>query len=103
MSKPFRIGLTGSIGMGKSTTALMFAEHSDVALWDADAAVHRLYGPSGAATKSLREEFSEAVGPNGTDRSVLKSIIAADPDALRRIEAIVHPLVQRDREDFLAQ
>ena len=102
MNGPYRIGLTGSIGMGKSTTAQMFAEHGDVAVWDADAAVHRLYAPGGKATRALGNVFPQAIDETGVNRALLKSIIAADQTALKQIEAIVHPLVQQDRAEFLA-
>ncbi|WP_269101633.1 dephospho-CoA kinase [Mangrovicoccus ximenensis] len=102
MSRPVRLGLTGSIGMGKSTTAKMFAELGcDV--WDADAAVHRLYGPGGAAVPGMQALHPEAVIDGAVSRDRLKQWIAADPDALKRIEALVHPLVAADRAGFLAQ
>lgn len=97
----FRLGLTGSIGMGKSTTAQLFVEEG-CALWDADAAVHRLYAPGGAAVAPIAGAFPEAVEDGAVNRARLREIIARDPDALPRIEAIVHPLVTRDRADFLA-
>lgn len=98
--KVFRLGLTGSIGMGKSATAALFrAEGIDV--WDADAAVHRLYAPGGAAVSPIGTLHPQAVRNLGIDRAVLKDWIAADPAALSRIEAIVHPLVAADREAFL--
>ena len=97
----FLLGLTGSIGMGKSTTAAMFADEG-CAVWDADAAVHRLYAPGGAAVAPLGEAFPEAVVDGAISREVLKEIIARDAEALPRIERIVHPLVGEDRTAFLA-
>lgn len=102
MSGPYRLGLTGSIGMGKSTAAAMFAEEG-CAVWDADAAVHRLYAPDGAAVAAIAALRPEAVGPGGVCRSALKAWIAEDPGALARIEAVVHPLVAADRAAFLAR
>lgn len=95
----FHLGLTGSIGMGKSTTARLFAE-AGCAVWDADAAVHRLYGPGGAAVEPLQVDFPDAIVEGAVDRSRLKEIIAGDKTALKQIESIVHPLVAEDREAF---
>ncbi|MFC3613465.1 dephospho-CoA kinase [Lutimaribacter marinistellae] len=96
----FRLGLTGSIGMGKSTTASFFVDEG-CALWDADAAVHRLYDKGGAAVAPMQAAFPEAVVDGVVDRARLKAIIASEPTALKQIEAIVHPLVAADRADFL--
>ena len=97
----FRLGLTGSIGMGKSTTAAIFADEG-IPVWDADAAVHRLYAPGGAAVAPLAEAWPAALVAGGIDRGALKAWIAQDKDALGRIEALVHPLVAADRAAFVA-
>lgn len=98
----FRLGLTGSIGMGKSTTAAMFRAEG-IPVWDADAAVHRLYAPGGAAVGPLGVLRPQAVRDRGIDRARLKDWIAEEPEALARIEAVVHPLVAADRAAFLDQ
>lgn len=100
--RPFILGLTGSIGMGKSTTAGFFRDMG-VPVWDADAAVHRLYAPDGAGTRALRDICPEAIGPRGVDRDVLRRWIRTDPGALARIEAVIHPLVADDRASFIAR
>jgi dephospho-CoA kinase len=94
------VALTGSIGMGKSTTSAMFKDLG-VPIWDADAAVHRLYAPNGAAIPALKALIPEAVGADGVDRTILTQKILQDPGLLKQIEAIVHPLVGKDRADFL--
>ena len=101
MTQAFRLGLTGSIGMGKSTTAAMFAAEG-IPVWDADAAVHRLYAAGGAAVAPLAALCPAAALHGAIDRAALKQWIAADPLALGQIEAMVHPLVAADRAQFLA-
>lgn len=96
------LGLTGSIGMGKSTTAQMFAERS-VPVWDADASVHRIYGPGGSGAEALAEIAPSAVVDGAVDRGLLREAIAADGGLLSRVEAAIHPLVAADREEFLAK
>lgn len=95
------LGLTGSIGMGKSTTAQMFRDAA-VPVWDADAVVHRLYASGGAAIPLLRDVFPDAIIDGAVARDKLKDIIAADPAALAKIEHIIHPLVAADRHAFMA-
>ncbi len=98
----FRLGLTGSIGMGKSTTAGFFRE-AGVPVWDADAAVHRLYAPGGAAVAPVSARWPQVLGGDGgIDRALLKPVVTADPAALAWLESQVHPLVAADRAAFLA-
>lgn len=94
------LGLTGSIGMGKSTTARMFAEEGAL-VWDADAAVHRLYAPGGAAVAPLGQAFPGVVVDGAIDRARLAESLGRDETAFRRLEAIVHPLVAADRAEAL--
>ena len=92
------LGLTGSIGMGKSTTAQLFAEQG-VPVHDSDAAVHRLY--SGVAAPLVEAAFPGTVVDGVVDRTKLASIVLADKAALKRLEAIIHPLVRADAAAFL--
>jgi len=101
MRQPYRLGLTGSIGMGKSTTAGFFRDMG-VPVWDADAAVHRLYGKDGAAVGPVAALCPEALRDGAIDRAELKRWIARDPTALAALESVVHPLVAQDREAFVA-
>jgi dephospho-CoA kinase len=96
------LGLTGSIAMGKSTAADNF-RRLGVPVHDADAAVHRLMAPGGAAVAPLAKEFPEALKNGGIDRAVLRKHVLDDPKALKRLEAILHPLVRRSERAFLAQ
>src|SRR5690242_3731491 len=96
------IGLTGSIAMGKSETARMFAELG-VPVFDSDAAVHVLYARGGDAVAPLREAFPQAVIDDAVDRKRLSEILTREPQRLGELEAIVHPLVRRAQEQFLAE
>jgi len=94
------LGLTGSIGMGKSTTAQMFRDHG-IRVHDADASVHALY--SGKAAPLIEAEFP-GTNMNGTvDRKKLSGYVIGNPEAMKKLEAIVHPLVAQVREDFLSK
>lgn len=95
------LGLTGSIGMGKSTTAQMFRD-AGIPVWDADAAVHELYSKGGAAVPYFEERLPQAVIDGAVSRSALKELIASDPSVIKTLEEIVHPLVATHRADFLA-
>ena len=98
----FDLGLTGSIGMGKSTTARLFSDRG-CAVWDADAAVHRLYEPGAKGSSAIAALCPEAVGLAGVDRIILKTAIAQEPSLLKQIEAAIHPLVADDRAGFKAK
>ena len=100
--RAFRLGLTGGIGMGKSTTAAMFRE-AGCAVWDADAAVHRLYAPGGGLVGPVAALFPQALREGGIDRAALKAALAGDAARLRQLEAVVHPAVAEDREGFYGQ
>ncbi len=95
------LGLTGSIGMGKSTVAAMFAD-CGVPVFDADAEVRWMQGPDGLLLPAIEQAFPGSTGPEGVKRAALGTIVFADADALARLEAIVHPAVQAVRERFLA-
>lgn len=98
----FRLGLTGSIGMGKSTTAALFAAEG-LPVWDADAAVHRLYEAGGAAVAPIATLCPEVIVDGAVSRLALKAALGQKPSLLAQLETIVHPLVAADRAAFLAQ
>ncbi|MFC3527544.1 dephospho-CoA kinase [Paracoccus mangrovi] len=98
----FRLGLTGGIGMGKSTAAQMFRELGHP-VWDADAAVHELYAPGGGAVAPVAAAFPGTERDGGIDRAALRRALAADPLGFQRLEGIVHPLVAADRAGFVAR
>jgi len=100
--RPLLIGLTGSIGMGKSETAKMFAKLG-VPVYDSDAAVHRLYEPGGAAVEKIADAFPGTVKDGRVDRGALSKRLAGDEAAFRKLESIVHPLVAEENRKFLAQ
>lgn len=95
------IGLTGSIGMGKSTVAAMF-EEAGVPVFDADAAVHRLQGAGGRLVPAIEAAFPGSTGPAGVDRAALGAAVLGDDEAMKRLEAIVHPAVAEERAAFRA-
>lgn len=96
------VGLTGSIGMGKSTVATMFAK-AGVPVFDADAAVHGLQGKGGRLVAAIEAAFPGSTGAHGVDRALLAPMVLGDPAALVRLEAIVHPAVAEERAAFLAR
>lgn len=98
--QPFILGLTGSIGMGKSAVAEMFRDLG-VPVFDADAAVHELQGPDGALLPAIEAAFPGTTGPSGVDRPKLGAAVFGNHEALRRLEAIVHPAVAAMRQGFL--
>ena len=101
MTKPKIIGLTGSIGMGKSTVAAMFAQDG-IPVFDADAEVRAMQGPDGELIPAIEAAFPGSTGPEGVDRDRLGDQVFADKAALARLEAIVHPAVASKRTAFLA-
>ena len=96
-----RLGLTGSIGMGKSTDARMYAEEG-VPVFDADPADHKLQGPDGALVAEIEAHFPGTTGAAGVNRSALGGRVLGEPLALRRLEELVHPAVARERVAFIA-
>ena len=94
------IGLTGSIGMGKSTVTQMFADEG-AAVWNADEAVHWLYSKGGVGASAIGDQFPAAITDGAVDRVILSSLVLDDPTAFANLEAIIHPLVSTDRARFL--
>lgn len=95
------LGLTGSIGMGKSTVSRMFAAEG-VPVFDADAVVHRLQGPEGALVAEIEAHFPGTTGPEGVNRNSLAERVLGEPGELERLETLIHPAVARERDAFLA-
>ena len=100
MRKPLIIGLTGSIGMGKSAVAAMFADEG-VAVFDADAVVHNMQKAGGALVPAIEAAFPGTTGPDGVDRKALGAAVFGDRDRLARLETLIHPAVAERRKAFL--
>ena len=97
----FVLGLTGSIGMGKSTTAQMFSD-AGVPVWDADATVQRLYEKGGGVADMVEQHYPQVIANGAVSRSKLRAVIAADPKVLDHLQTLVHPIVALDRAAFLS-
>ena len=102
MTRPLILGLTGSIGMGKSTVAEMFAAEG-VPVFDADAEVRKMQGPGGELLEAIEVRFPGSTGSDGVKREALGEQVFGDPDALAALEAIVHPAVAQKRGAFLLE
>jgi dephospho-CoA kinase len=102
MSDLYVLGLTGSIGMGKTTTAEMFRD-AGIAVWDADAAVHELYTTHTETIEKIAEIAPIAVSGDGVSRDILRNLLQADKDLFPKIEEIVHPAIRMHRDAFLKQ
>ena len=102
MSGPLILGLTGSIGMGKSTVAGMF-EDLGIPVFHADRVVRLLQGPGGSLVPAIEQAFPGTTGPGGIDRAKVGKAVFGDPAALSRLEAIVHPAVRAARREFLRE
>lgn len=99
---PMLVGLTGSIGMGKSETAKMFARLG-IPVYDADAAVHRLYEKGGAAVPVIAKAFPDSIKDGRVDRAELTKRVTVDKDAFKKLEQLVHPLVANEQRSFLEE
>jgi dephospho-CoA kinase len=97
-----KLGLTGSIGMGKSTVAKMFADEG-APVFDADAEVHKLQGPAGRVVAAIEARFPGTTGEAGVNRTALAEAVLGDDTAMKALEAIVHPAVGEERTAFLAE
>ena len=102
MTRPVILGLTGSIGMGKSTVAAMFKARG-VPVFDADAVVHQLQGPGGALVQAIEAAFPGSTGAGGVQRETLGAQVFGEPAALARLESIVHPAVASLRREFMIE
>lgn len=102
LRRPFLLGLTGSIGMGKSTAAAMFLAEG-IPVFDADAEVHQLQGPGGALVDAIEARFPGTTGPRGVDRQKLGALVLGNTHELAALEALVHPAVARAQKRFLAR
>ncbi|MEJ6595632.1 dephospho-CoA kinase [Parasphingorhabdus sp.] len=98
--RPYIVGLTGSIGMGKSTVGKLFVDEG-VPLFDADAAVHELQGPGGALVDAIEALFPGSTNSDGVDRQKLGAAVLGDPAALKQLEKLIHPAVAEMRQSFL--
>jgi dephospho-CoA kinase len=96
----FKLGLTGSMGMGKTSTAVLFEKYN-CGVWDADKAVHKLYGKGGDAVKPIAKHFPKATTDGLVNRMELKKYLSENFDQITLLENIVHPLVSADREKFI--
>jgi dephospho-CoA kinase len=101
-SGPFVLGLTGSIGMGKSTVSNMLRDLG-VPVLEADAVVHKLYAQGGAAVQPVGQLFPSAVKQGAVDRGALSQCVVGNEAAMKQLEAVVHPLVEQERLEFLKQ
>ena len=101
-SRPLIIGLTGSIGMGESTVAAMFAD-AGVPVFDADAEVRAMQGPNGELLPAIEAEFPGSTNENGVNREALGKLVFGNPEKLAKLEAIVHPAVGQKRAKFLTE
>lgn len=100
MKKTFILGLTGSIGMGKTTTAEMFRDLS-IAVWDADAAVHELYTSDKETIEKISDIIPECVTNTGVDRSLLRTLLQSDKELFPKLESVVHPAIKEHRLAFI--